>query len=242
MIDWLIQTDRNIVLAPQEWLSTAEQEQYAAFRFDKRKRDWTRGRWTAKQLIQRVIRRTQARSLPLNDIEILNDPAGVPWAKIEGQRLPLTLSLSHSQDHAFGAVRLWDPKMGMHLGCDIESIEARDTNLFRDYFTQAEQDIVEHTLPPQRDAVNTLIWSAKEAALKAIGLGLKLDTRAVSCLVEFEGQDAEQWQRFQIALDEARLERHVAPLQGWWRKHDDFMVTLVGDALDMEFPANQEAA
>jgi phosphopantetheinyl transferase len=65
------------------------------------------------------------------------------------------------------------------VGCDLETVEPRSPAFLADYFTDAEPNLVARTPAAMRDRVLTLLWSAKESALKALGSGLRLDTRSV---------------------------------------------------------------
>ena len=67
----------------------------------------------------------------------------------------------------------------MRLGADLEVIEPRADSFVEDYFTPGEQQRVPSLPLSQQAWAVTLIWSAKEAALKALGKGLRLDTRSV---------------------------------------------------------------
>jgi hypothetical protein len=64
----------------------------------------------------------------------------------------------------------------------MEWVEARPAGFAEAYFTEAELEWVAQA-GVEQDWLVTAIWSAKEAALKAMRLGLTVDSRAVSCLV-----------------------------------------------------------
>ena len=46
----------------------------------------------------------------------------------------------------------------------------------------------------------TLIWSAKESVLKALKVGLRMDTRRISVNIRFEPLDSPQWRQFCAAI------------------------------------------
>ncbi len=71
---------------------------------------------------------------------------------------------------------------GVSLGCDLEVIEPRSAAFVTDYFTRNEQALVERTSKEERPRLVTLLWSAKESALKALHVGLRLDTNSVEVL------------------------------------------------------------
>ncbi|MCZ7667962.1 MAG: 4'-phosphopantetheinyl transferase superfamily protein [Chloroflexi bacterium] len=66
----------------------------------------------------------------------------------------------------------------------MERIASRSPEFVTDYFTKEEQVLVDRASADMRDVAVTAVWSAKEAALKALHLGLTVDTRAVTCLLE----------------------------------------------------------
>lgn len=222
MIHWLLQS-APITDPVEHFLSAAEKVTYAGFVNTKRQRDWLLGRWTAKHLLQRVIVRSGGAQLSLTALEIHSDSAGAPLVQIPGHS-DLSLSISHSHDHALCAVieaEAWP------LGADLEFIEPRTPRFFWDYFSPEERRLVEMAAPDQRDMLVTAIWSAKEAALKALHIGLSVDTRAVTCLIQPPQHERANWSPFEVFTDNRQLKREAPPLTGWWRIEDDFVLTLV---------------
>jgi len=71
----------------------------------------------------------------------------------------------------------------------------------------------------------TLLWSAKESALKALGVGLRADTRSVSLAEPPESgclRNADPiWRRLSMRCA-------FGELPGWWQSSDDFVRTVVG--------------
>jgi 4'-phosphopantetheinyl transferase len=185
-------------------LSSAEREAFARCTTPKRRHDWLLGRWTAKRLLYSVLG---------EKLEILSGADGAPFVP----RYPvLGLSISHSGDYAFCAA-LWDSPIGV----DIERIEPRSAIFVEDYFTADEQSLVE-TAP---NYAPTLIWSAKEAALKALHLGLRADTRRVN--VNFSlpvGQFSDEWLALTANCGAQGL------MQGGWRRMNGFVLTILAPA------------
>ncbi len=219
MIYWLFESAQNMTEPPETFLSAAELEKFSTFRFDKRRSEWLLGRWTAKRLLQAVMMQQTNEMIPRDAIEIFNDADGVPHienlrglADLEG----LAISISHSNDHALCAVS------DNHVGADLELIEPREEYLVRDYFTANEVARVNASAPAQRDVLVTAIWSAKEAALKAIHKGLSVDTRAVEISIAPFKNAPIQWMPFEIKFD---LE-NAQTLNGWWHSQDGFVLTL----------------
>lgn len=77
----------------------------------------------------------------------------------------------------------------------------------------------------------TAIWSAKAASLKALHLGLKVDTRSVSCVIEPLSKPPENWTRF--CIDSVLPE--TPQLAGWWRVHAGYVLTLVVKSYSQTF-------
>jgi 4'-phosphopantetheinyl transferase len=238
MIHWLIQSvsdhpDLACGIAPAGLLSDSEQARLAALKFDKRRRDWLLGRWTAKRLVQAYIERQIGLRLPLDALTIGSHPDGAPYVcldrrsrsaeaehNLQSAICNLQLSISHSGDRAFCAVM----KEGS-VGVDIERIEPRDWQFVEDYFTADEILQVWRAPAEQYETLITLIWSAKEAALKALRLGLSVDTRSIVCAID-QPEPARDWGHVALVLDQRLLQLDTAPvLVGWWRRIDDFVLT-----------------
>jgi len=226
MIYWLMQTQAEMPETERylaEYLGEAEREKLALLRVDKRRRDWLLGRWTAKRLLQRVIWEASKVTVSLDLITIDNNADGVPFFQSSVSNLQCSISISHGHGRAFAAAVV---KPDWPLGADLELVAPRPAGFVRDYFTEAEAELVQRVNGAGRDRLVTAVWSAKEAVLKALCLGLSVDTRAVSCLLEVGEGGTAGWRPFAIHLDKARLPRPAPDLAGWWRADGDFVLTL----------------
>lgn len=256
MIHWLVQSADSYPGSPEGVLGDGvlhprEQARLATLKTEKRRQDWLLGRWTAKQLIAEVVaQKTGERPLP-NTIEVANGAMGDPIVnyklRMANGNSPilrqtqdsvfnlqsfdklrtassLTLSISHSHNHAFCALV---EKPEWPLGADMERIEPRSPEFVTDYFTEEEQALVYQASAEMRDVAATAVWSAKEAVLKALHLGLTVDTRAVACLLTVGEERPLTWTPFTVHCDEARLPQPAPSLTGWWRTYDNFVLTLV---------------
>jgi 4'-phosphopantetheinyl transferase len=170
---WLEQSEADVPAA-DDWLSASEAAQLNAFRFGKRRADWRLGRWTAKSAVAACLRLADD-PLSLNGIEISAVATGQPEVTLVGRMERVTISISHRSGFAICAVAFGD----VSLGCDLEVIEPRSDAFIADYFTLEEQATIAQTDVKKRSALVTLLWSAKESALKALHLGLRADTRSV---------------------------------------------------------------
>lgn len=253
MINWLVQTveahpDLRRGLPPPGLLNPQEQGWFAHLKTPPRRRNWLLGRWTAKLLLQTILGREAGQDVALPELTIRNDPSGAPYAtcNLDYGELPLTLSISHSGDRAccaaFGLAEGQTIPFGL-LGVDIERVENRAPGFAEEYFTETELALLNSARPEacSRDILVTATWSAKEAALKALHLGLRIDTRSVTCLVEPVYDPGEPWAPVEINWEVRRMNRctprgvgrgTVPPpdglprLAGWWRIMDGYVVTL----------------
>ncbi len=222
MITWLVQTEDDLpALPPAAWLSPPERERLARLRVEKRRREWLLGRWTAKRLLQAHLG-GPVTGPTLDTLAIVAAPDGAPELVAELPSTgpgsgPLRLAISHSHGRAFCAVA-----EHIAVGADIERVAPRHPAFARDYFTAAELASLALAPPAARDTLVTAIWSAKEAALKALRLGLTVDTRHVACeLAPASATGA--WAAVRIHCN-PNLE--APPLRGWWRVSDGYVLTL----------------
>ena len=135
-----------------------------------------------------------------------------------------TISISHAHDYALVAAI---DKLDVRLGVDMERIQVRPDGFAETYFTMAEIGLGWCLWGPDRAVWETAIWSAKEAVLKALHLGLSVDTRTVSCLIKPVGYLPQVWIPFEIAGENGRLSSATQALRGWWRVYGEFVTTVV---------------
>jgi 4'-phosphopantetheinyl transferase len=170
---WFQQAEADVP-ATDDWLSENEAVRLSSFRFAKRRNDWRLGRWTAKCAIAASLKLpNDPRSL--SRIEITPAASGQPEVTLHDQTETVTISISHRGGLGLCAVALGD----IRLGCDLEMIEPRSDAFTADYFTEKEQKIIAQTSGAERPLLVSLLWSAKESALKALHVGLRADTRCV---------------------------------------------------------------
>ncbi len=228
---WLEQTEADVPVE-NNWLSAGETLRLSALRFPKRRGDWRLGRWTAKRAVAAHL--SFAHPGALSAIEIRAAASGAPEVFLNGEPAGIAISLSHRAGTAVCAVM---PSLAA-MGCDLEEIEPRDDNFFQDYFTAEEQAWVAREPAVDRPWISTLIWSAKESALKALRVGLRADTRAVAVTlldsVPQRGNEEEcstdpllmarnRW--FPLRVDS----EDGAVFPGWWQRTEQFVYTVVSD-------------
>ncbi len=225
------------------WLTPAEAAILDRFRVTKRAADWRLGRWVAKGAVAEALEagphgatgqrggRGDDRGAPApSGIEILAGPGGAPRSRIltPGEWPPVSVSLSHSAGTGFAAAAAG----ALRIGCDVEEIALRSDHFVSDYFTAEEAAWIraggdERDPAPDHHVRANLLWSAKESALKALGEGLRKDTRSV--VVEAGGMDAEGFDGTSggwrpLSVTSAGGERFA----GWWRVADGLVWTVVG--------------
>ncbi|MDJ0755811.1 MAG: 4'-phosphopantetheinyl transferase superfamily protein [Ardenticatenaceae bacterium] len=225
-IHWLLKHVDEGGNWPNVPLHHAEAARLALFKSEKRRRDWLLGRQTAKQLLQQVLGRYVTRPLRGDELFIGNHETGEPFVSCTKPELasrPLTISISHGHDHALCAVA---EVADVRLGADLERITPRIRGFANDYFTLAEMAQVNRAGPANRDMMINLIWSGKEAALKALHKGLSVDTRSVSCLFD-QLPNPDGWRTFSVEIDKRRLVEPLPSLHGWWRIEGDLVITVV---------------
>jgi 4'-phosphopantetheinyl transferase len=233
-VSWL---ERSTADVPREdtWLSVAEKERCNSFQVPKRWADWRLGRWTAKQAVATYLR------MPCNlevlpRIEIRSAASGAPEVFLDGSPAEVSVSITHSAGIAACAVA----PSSMTVGCDLELVEPRSEVFVGDYFTASEQALVRLGSAAQRVVTSTLLWSAKESALKALKVGLRLDTRSVEVRLDKNShlpnhffKDAQNPALFGDVLPVAgwhplAVRRPHGPcLRGWWLSADELMRTIV---------------
>jgi len=213
---WLEQAAADVP-ANTGWLSLDEAAHFNALRFEKRRADWLLGRWTAKRALAAYLS-SRADVTSLADLEIRPEPSGAPRALLAGDPAPATISLSHRDGRAICAVA----PAGVQLGCDLEVVEPRGEAFADDYFTAGEQAALAQSPPQDRDATLTVLWSAKESVLKALQLGLRVDTREVT--VDIAGSPRHTHDQTWHPL---RAGRGADLFHGWWQDDGALVRTVV---------------
>jgi 4'-phosphopantetheinyl transferase len=179
-IFWILEGGDKAILSlkdlvPEEILSIEELARWKAMRFEKRRSEFLLGRYTAKRLLRTLC--PPGREVPFQSLEIGNEPEGAPYLKHPEH--PGSLSLSHREGVAAAA---YCPGAHCQVGIDLEYVEPREWSFVEDFFTDAEIHAVRNTSESKQPLLVTVLWSAKEAVLKAWRKGLRLDTRMVEII------------------------------------------------------------
>ncbi len=213
---WLEQVQADVPVR-NNWLSPWETARADNFRIAKRRADWRLGRWTAKQAVAFCLN-LNCELTALTGIEIRPASSGVPEVFVNHARAPLEISLSHREGRAMCVIARLDTR----VGCDLEIIEPRSEAFIADYLTDAEQQIFAGVSPEDRQFTVSLLWSAKESALKALHEGLRLDARTVSASFTCQSLDTEGWGPLQVRYG-------YQLFMGWWQETGHLLRTIVAD-------------
>lgn len=238
MLYWLLQSqDAHPALprgeAPPALLSDKERSQLDQFSSLTRRRDWLLGRWTAKHLLQQVTAQHAGFDVALSDIAIDTAPDGAPLTAF---RQPLTgaaysVSLSHSHGYALCAVVEGRDRS---LGVDLEWITPRDDDFANAFLSPEERRLIGSRLPRTHHLrhlhVNAL-WSAKEAAIKALRPRERPCLSSIQCHIPPLTAEPQNWVPFPIAYP-SRLATAKNPpqLNGWWQTFGGFVLALAAPA------------
>ncbi len=203
----------------RDWLSAGEMARLATFRFTKPHREYLVRRWTSKHAVAAALG-LGTNPEQLRRVEIRNRPSGAPFVMVDGEAAAVDVSLT---DRAGWAVCLVSPPGSFEagtLGVDLEIVEERSPEFVADFLTATEAGIVRAAATDDdRHALANLHWSAKEAALKVLQLGLRVDTHQVHVALDGRAADASGWGRLQVtALDQQ--------FPGYWRRDGQFVLTV----------------
>ena len=208
---------------PGAWLDATEAETLAGLHVPKRRSDWLRGRWAAKQAVAQWAGLDDSLA-GLAGVAIRPAPDGAPEVRLEGAPAPV-VSITHSGSWGAAALASRGP-----LGCDLEQLRPLDDSTVDLFFTEAERSEIRSEGSQSERVLRTiLIWSAKESALKALRTGLRRDTREVEVAAGPMGPAG--WGPFTV-----RDTADGRVFAGWWRTIDGFVLTVV-EAEDIGAPA-----
>jgi phosphopantetheinyl transferase (holo-ACP synthase) len=159
-------------------LDEEEAREHAEKKVPKRAEEWLSGRVALKKSVGRLLATTAGEAPPLRHVRIVQTDLGKPAAELS-HRPGVTVaevSLSHSNGLAMAAAA--SPGLFEGLGVDVEKVEARSEGWIGDYFSKDEIRLAGKG--EERWTRLTMIWCLKEAALKAMGTGLRFDLKDIN--------------------------------------------------------------
>jgi len=232
---WWLEQSLAEAPAANDWLSPGEKLRLDAMRFPKRRADWRLGRWTAKRAVAAYLNVACDPDM-LTRIEIRSALSGAPEVFLDNHPATVSVSITHRAGVAACAVAPSE----ITIGCDLELVEPRSDAFLADYFTAGEQAFVMRVPSEKRVVFSNLLWSAKESALKALKVGLRLDTRCVEVsLRETAAEDPLKDATSASFYDTPPQIRNWHPLtvthadsqclEGWWQSAGELVRTIVTD-------------
>jgi 4'-phosphopantetheinyl transferase len=205
---WLSRSAADVP-AGDGWLGPRERAALAALTVARRRADWRLGRWTAKAAVAALLGTDAER------VEVVAAPDGAPEAWVDGERAPVSVSLSHRAGRALAAVAT-APAV---VGCDLELVEPRSGAFVREWLTEAEQARVRAAGAEDGARAANLAWTAKEAAAKVRREGLRLDVRHAESAPS-SGAAVDGWRPLEVAW------REGPRTAGWWREEPGWVMTV----------------
>ena len=222
--DWLwvnveeieAELDRDPTATLERFLSPSERTRFHGLKTRKRSLEWLAGRIAAKRLIREVHFSGEGALVGYPAITVDSNSLGAPEIRIVGEKgEEPRISISHSDGMA-AAMLARDPACSP--GIDIEAVESRSAAFVRDYFTEKEREQIAAS-EAERDVLVTAIWAVKEATLKALGIGARVDLRQIDVVirsdetpmsgsVEFHGEALERARQLGAKTPEIAIERH----------------------------------
>ncbi len=205
------------IFGPLEW------DDYSRLKIPARLAEWETSRLAVKKLIKDTVPGTE--DIPLTTIQVQKEPSGAPYVIVDGMgRLPGCLSISHSNGYVFAGYA----EETTRFGVDLELVEERSKEFVLDYFTENEIQYLDCCSKDHKPGIITLIWSAKEAVLKAARLGLTVDTRRIEITPQTCFEISPFWQTaridcLELGLDFPRL---------FWRTETGFIQTYCVNSLE----------
>ncbi len=158
-------------------LSGEERTQIEGFGSERRRREFALGRLVARELLSAQLAVEHA-AVPLC---VAAD--GAPEVDGSGLHLSISHVATDTQTLAVAAVA---PR---RIGVDLERIQPRRPDLYRFLLAPEDYGLLD-ALPYTHDEAQVLIWTLKEAVLKALRMGFRLSPKKLRLTVDSEAQRA----------------------------------------------------
>ena len=173
--------------ATKALLSEAEHAELAARGNAKRVADRTLGRVAAKQAVSELM------GLDPLSFQIENLPSGEPVVRRHDDGPVPHISIAHRDGEAIAVAT-----PAGRAGVDMEVVETRAPSFARTWFRETERHLCKGD-----PRLESRVWAIKEAVLKVLGTGMRLDPRDVEVLDVAEGHCS-------VRLWGEAAERHAA--------------------------------
>jgi 4'-phosphopantetheinyl transferase len=165
---WLVDLDRYASIVPMDGLQADELARAQAFHFARDRFRFMAGRHALRRLLATTLGATPG------ELRLVADSFGKPRLEHDADRLQF--NLSHS-----GPIAIIALSTGVAIGIDIELLKpvADVDALAERHFTRDERQLLAAASAETRDCTFLHCWTRKEACLKALGVGLTVDSRDV---------------------------------------------------------------
>ena len=156
------------------YLSDKEMATYSEKKSEKRRLDWSAGRIASKVSLQRRLFQEENIWVPAHHISVEPNALGEPQVLIGGElNRAWSISITHSAGWALAQVGECSKE---RLGLDVESVESRHPSWGKTYFSENEQKVAWES---GGTWLLTACWAVKEALMKALGIGARVDFREI---------------------------------------------------------------
>lgn len=199
-----------------EFLTKTELVRYARVPLQKQP-DWLLGRLVAKQTITSALA-DRGVTVTLTDIEMYSEPSGAPAYHLLTKPSGYSdnawpISLSHCTGVAAACLRS-DQKP---VGIDIEQIRTWSMETLKAFTTPREYQHL-RTLPPtEQNHLATVLWTIKEATLKALKTGLRRHPNTIETILD----------QPEIMLYRPDEERSAVLKPRWLLYNQNYIITVV---------------
>lgn len=153
----------------KKYLHTNELEFLEALSNENRKNEYLSGRIVVKKLVLSTYK-----NILSTDVETKYTAQRKPYLKIRSIKTPLSISISHTDTIAIAS-----GVSSSNIGIDCEKNKIISKKL-ENYFITSEEKKVVDTIKKDNLNYSLVVWTQKEATLKAIGVGLNKTLGSVS--------------------------------------------------------------
>ena len=211
-IDRLPSNEEALSSLAQSILTTAEADIFSSFRRLEKRKEWLAGRIAVKEAARSLSNSLSGQTIDNLAIQIDTLPSGQPYLNSLGKLSDQIISITHKAGNAIAvAAPLSEFKS---IGLDLETIASAD-DIEHLMLNDTEQHYLNQLNQQERARYLKSVWAAKEAAAKALGLGLP------ECITRFSLAD-DIYQMDQITIryqdilskDESELLKAYIALQG----------------------------
>lgn len=151
-------------------LSGTELKYWESLTLPKNKVQWISGRYAVKSALFKY-KLGNGRVMDLSCIDVAKGADSAPYLL---QYPGIHVSITHSYPYCIGIVS------ETRIGIDLEAVFSPPDSLIHYFYSPNEQKQLRNHLDPEAFAIQAMIfWTRKEAVSKLLGLGMKMDFKAL---------------------------------------------------------------